>query len=150
MADVPLMDEQQAFAEPHCLQWGDKALKLSMITQNVKKVMTAAFKAKVIAEFNELKELLVKDGKPDEQRIKEEWEGVKNSMLTGYCTWGGPLCNDWLVTAAGHRTLIENLLREGGTPLSSKEVTKLTRDKSMKDALSSTLEVILMESEAPN
>ncbi len=140
------MDEQQAFAEPAVLQWGDKTLKLSLITQNVKKAVNAACKANAIAEWDELKTAYASDL----DKIAQEWQAIRDLMMASHYSWTGPACNLWLQTSGGQRTLIETLLKEGGTPLSSKDTLKLMRDKSMKDKLASTLEIILMESEAPN
>lgn len=136
------MDEQQALGEPHQLQWGKRLLKLSLITQDVKKAINAACKATAIAEFQELRLM-------SPETADADWQSMRDSMLAGNYSWTGPNCSEWLKTATGQRVLIETLLRHGGTPLSSGDVVKLMRDESMSRLLVDVVELIIMESAAP-
>ncbi len=147
MRDFNAVDEAQMLAEPYPLEWRGRELRLSLINQNVKAKFNAACKANAIAEFEELRELLTKDGKPDEVRIAAEWIPIRDGLVSGQYKWGGGQATAFLRTNPGERILLKTLLEEGGTPLTDAEIGQLRADK--RAELLRLYEIIMLESEAP-
>lgn len=143
------MDHQQAHGIGYSIDWNGRKIKLSLNTDEVKAAFTAAAKQNAIAEFDELKALLVKpDGKPDTERIAEEWQAVREALITGRFQWGGKLATAWLEGYEGGKTWLRLLMLFGGSDLmDDKTLNAFMRAK--KEEIKRMLELIAEESEPP-
>lgn len=142
------MDHQQAHGLGYTIEWNGKKIKLSLNTDEVKAAFTAACKENALKEFDELKAMFVKNGKPDEARIDKDWREVRDGLVSGQYQWGGRQATAWLQGYEGGREWLRLLMTFGGSDLmDDKTLTAFMKEKT--DEIKMKLELIAEESEPP-